>query len=236
MKVVNQKYKHELILIVLCIFMSVFMQHSSHPNLSFDDANYIRFAGQILTNEFKPLSNPYAYGYLLPATIALSMHLFGTSLLADALPSIIEYILLVLVSYWLIKKMVKPSIAFYTSFLVATSAFIAGYATRALPDMLIGLLVGLALYMVLEPKVNRSFTAGILIGMIIFVKLGAMFIPAILLVTLVLFSRKRAVWFLVGLLLITCIYFASIGFNTSFISNYSQNQVGLSQTSLGFQR
>lgn len=227
------KYKHELILLGLCCFMITMMWHYNMPNLTFDDANYIKYAGQMVLHSFNVLQSPYSYGYIYPLTIAISYQLLGISLFASALPTMLEYIALILLTYYTIRKLISPSIAFYTSFLLATSAFVVAYSTRALPDMLIGLLIAGAIYMLTEPKHNRAFTAGLLIGIIIFVKLGALIVVPPVIVAMFFYSKKSKLgYFVLGLAIMLVIYFASIGFNLSILSSYSANQVKLDQTTL----
>lgn len=222
-----------LLLIILCVILCAVLFQGPSP--SFDDVNYILYAKQMLNGTFSPLQSPYAYGFLLPATIALSYRIFGVNNLAATLPAILEYIILVVLTYLIILKYLEnEEIAFLGSASLAFSAFVVLYATRPLPDMFIGVLVAAALYLSIdaEKHIETYLIMGLALGDIIFIKFGGLITVLAMLISLLILDKKKgALLFALGLIAIIIPYFLGIG-TLSVISNYSANQVKLSHASL----
>ena len=227
------KYQYQILLILVCLVLLGIMFKNNTVNLTFDDANYVSYAHQIIQGSFNPLESPYAFGFLLPVPIALSYMALGFSNLAASLPFMIAYVLLILVIYAISNKFFNGIISFSTALIVSFSAFLVGYAPRILPDIPIGLAIALSLYLMLNEDKKLSFTAGILMGLIFYIKLGAIFIVPIALVSLLLMSaNKKALYFLGGVIIISLIYFALLGFNLNIVSIYSQGQAKATQATL----
>lgn len=126
------------------------------PFYSFDDANYILFAHQILSGGFNPASSPYAYGFLLPVSLAISFAIFGTNVLASILPAIIEYLILIILAFEIGRKLYGKNIGLISAFLIATAPFVVGYSTRVLPDMGVGLLAGLSILLFIHAQESKN--------------------------------------------------------------------------------
>lgn len=233
-----------LLLILICLTISFVLFKNNSANFTYDDFNYITYALQMRIGAFNPLQSPYAFGYLFPFTIFVSYNLLGINTISTSAPQILEYIILVLLSYATASKLFNRKLAFAGALALAVSAFIAIYATRPLPDMLVGDLVALALYLLTsEDKITSSsftklnnwayFFAGIVIGTIVFVKLGAI-IPALALAfALLVLEKGKTIPFIIGTIMVSFVYFMSIG-TLNVVSSYSALQVHLShvQTTL----
>ena len=211
-----------LFLLVLCLVMVKIVW--SGANLTFDDANYLFYAHQILNGTFNYAESPFAYGYLLPYTVAISIHfLGGITSLASSIPAILEYIILILIIYFTSFKMSNEKVALSVAVIAATSAFIVAYSSRVLPDLLAGDMVGLAVYLLIyedELHATRNMFAGFLTGLLVFVKFSTLLIG--IPIALVLFlQRKLYAWiYLVCALVIILFYLITINGNFSeFVSN-----------------
>lgn len=199
------------------------------PNYQFDDANYIMYARQIINDTFTPFQSPYAYGYMLPATVALSFALLGQSPFTASIPAMIEYGILIIISYGILLKVYENKYAFVGALMLALSAFIIAYSSRVLPDMLAGDIIGLACFFMLSKKSHHALFSGMTIGSLIFIKLGVLLItPMVFIVLLIYRPRIRVAWFAIGFIVLIVAYFGSIGWQFNIISSYGANQVRLS--------
>ena len=197
-------------------------------NNSFDDHLYVEFASQIVNGTFNRLQSPYAYGWLLPLSVALPLH-FGLSV---SLAAQTEFILLILLIYLISLEVSKNDlIALAISVIAATSAFIVAYSSRVLPDMFSGLVIAAGIYAILKDR--HPFFVGVVFGILAFIKLGSFSIVAIMLICLFIFKDwKYALWFLAGVLLMLSIYMWSMGFNWSIFTTYSNNQASITDGNL----
>src|SRR5579863_7402834 len=128
------------IIIIICVVLSYSLY--TGPFYSFDDGNYIVFAHQILDRNFSLSQNPYAYGFLMPLTLVPSLTIFGINLLAITMPAFIEYIIIVILAFFIGKKLYGNEVGLVSAFLISTAPFVVGYSTRVLPDMAVGVLSG----------------------------------------------------------------------------------------------
>jgi 4-amino-4-deoxy-L-arabinose transferase-like glycosyltransferase len=218
-------------LIAVCLMLVGILYKNNGVNYTFDDVGYLKYAGQILNGTFSPLQSPYAYGYMLPLTIAVSYKLFGISNFSASVPSIIEYALLVIIAYFTVLKLFRSrKIAFIGALGLAFSAFVAVYSSRPLPDMFIGDAVALAIYFSLFEDKRYFILSGLSMSAIVFFKLGAI-IPALgmLVGLIILKSRIRAVYYFIGLFTGLMLYFLSVG-TLGIITTYSATQIGLAHT------
>lgn len=219
-------FKPIAILLLVCLVMLSLIY--TGPSLTYDDSNYLLFAHQIANGNFDRLSNPYAYGWLLPLTIAVPIKLG----LSTSLPAQIEYILIILFTYLIARKVSKnESIAFCVGIIAATSAFIVGYSSRILPDLLIGLFITMAVYFMLDNR--HPFFIGTLFGIVAFVKLGALPFAGIFFIALLMLKNwNYATWFILGVLLMLGIYLWSMNFATYLFQLYDTNQLALDHATL----
>ena len=215
--------------------MIVFMYKYSNNFyfVNYDDTSYILYAKHMLNGTFNTFSSPYAYGYVLPATVALSFAAFGQNNFAAGLPAMIEYMTLIILSYIILLKLFPNRYAFAGALMLAVSAFIAAYTYRVLPDMPAGVLIALACYFLLSGKPSRAVIAGALIGATIFIKMGVLLVAPIFIIVLLIYKpRLRGIAFALGLSIAIIIYFATIGWHFSIIQAYSINQVRINTTNL----
>ncbi|MCL4373329.1 MAG: glycosyltransferase family 39 protein [Candidatus Marsarchaeota archaeon] len=117
----------------------------SGPFYEYDDMDYIVFAHQMLNGTFS-MHTPRAYGLLMPLVLALSFKAFGYGTFQAELPSIVEYIAMALLAFLLGRKLFGSTEGLLAMLFVIIAPFIVQYATRAMPDMLIGMLTGMSLY------------------------------------------------------------------------------------------
>jgi hypothetical protein len=203
------------------------------PNYTFDDANYVHYGKQILAGNFSPFESPYALGYVMPGTVAESFLIFGENNLAASIPSMVEYLALIIVTYFTLLNIERlDRFAFQTSIILAISAFVAVYTSRVLSDMLIGLIVAVSLY-IISKNDRHPMLAGAVLGVIIFVKFGGLVASlAVLVAVIATTPKKYSARFFAGLAILTLIYMTSIGWNIHAIEAYSANQVNLSKVDL----
>lgn len=217
-----------LILIAVCIVM-IWLTNFGY-NSSFDDYNYVLYAHQILNGTFSILQSPYAYGYLLPYTVAGVLSLG----LSASVPAMLEYIILILLIYAIARKLSNDKIAFAVGIIAATSAFICAYSARVLPDMLVGDIVALATWFIIANQDVPTISAllsGLVTGLLIFVKLGSLVISIPIAITLALGRHKQQVpIYLFGVIVVALFYFSTIGFNFSIIESYQAEQLHLDVT------
>ena len=222
---------HILALAAVCAILISAEYHG--PNYTFDDAWYVTFGKQILNGTFNPTENQYSLGYLMPGTVADSYLIFGQSPLAATIPSMAEYVVLVLLIY-LTALRIKPisRFAFQGAFIAATSAFIAVYSSRVLSDMLIGALVALSLYLIVIER-PHPILAGATLGLIMFVKFGGMIAAAAVIFAVVVFiPRKQSLKFIFAFVIVVLVYLTSIGWNLHALESYSTSQMGMSNVTL----
>ncbi len=230
----NKKYI--ALLIATCLLLTAIFFQPLHTN--FDDSNYVLYAEQINNGTYNPAESPYAYGILMPATVAASIQIFGANNFAISLPSIIEYIALILIIYAVIKRNFDEQTAFYVALAAAFSTFIFLYSSRVLPDLLLGVLIGLS---ILEFEMGREetaliFFAGIFLGLTIFVKLGGFLFTIFMIISLFLTENtEKAMLFTIGWLAVIVIYVfvlnSFIPFNLA-VQSYSNTQVHLNNATL----
>lgn len=170
------------LILVLGAALALFLY--AGPFYAYDDSFYLDYAHQILVGGFNLSSGPYSYGYLFVATIALSLKLFGLDATAAILPTMVEYLLIVVLVFMIGRRIRGEGFGLIAAFVAATSPYIVGYATRVLPDMLTGLVATLSIYiLVIAPSSkHRStlyFAAGSVAMLTIYVKLiGLAFVLA----------------------------------------------------------
>ncbi len=226
----------------------------SGPFYGFDDLTYISFAHQLLTGTFNPVQSPYAYGFLLPVSLAISFSVFGVNTFASILPSIIEYTAIILLSFAIARKLYGNNVGLVSAFLVATAPFVVGYSTRVLPDMGVGALAGISLLFLVyahESDNNKLFyfLSGAFAAITIYVKLIGLAYVLALLIALIVYKfynkkrtalKKRAnnilVYSLAGMLILGIIYVAIMfAFSGSLFGSfirYGTNQMTISPSNL----
>lgn len=229
-----------LVVILGIVIAAIFY---SGPNYNFDDANYITYAKQFIHGNFVLIQSPYAFGYLVPLLVAISFTIFGVSSFSAIIPTLIEYVLIIVITFFVGRALFSEEVGIVGSFLVATSPFVFGYATRVIPDMLLGVLAGLALYALSLGIKNRGYrlnmilVSGLISGLMVFVKLGGVGFGIMLFIIMLVLDTKITPTFISGFIIsialyLVLFYFLSGG-NFSYISWYSATQVELSNVNLG---
>lgn len=221
-------------LIAICILLIAIEWQG--PNLTFDDANYLLYAHQILNGTFNMTESPYAYGFIYPYTVAAAVALGPNFLQIAGIPNAIEYIILILLIYGIALEAMQQKnkiIAFAVALLAASSAFIVAFSSRVVPDMLIGVIIAAVIYGDLlirkTEKQDAYYVVGMLLGLLPFIKISAATIIIPFALYLIFYKRGWSTfYFFSGLGTMLLIYFAIIHFNLGIFASYSANQVKLS--------
>ncbi len=146
------------------------------PYYSYDDGSYIFYAHQIMSGNFSIAQSPYAYGYLMPASLALSFLLLGASPFSAVVPQLLEYALILAMAFLIGRRLYGNGAGLVGALLAATAPFVVSYTTRVLPDMLLGALAGVSIYLLViargtaRPKL-LLVGAGAAAGLTVYVKL-----------------------------------------------------------------
>ena len=108
----KQQYKHLILLIALGVILATMFWSSWNP--SFDDALYVKYAGQALAGNFTILQSAYAYGFIYIYSLAGAQALLGTTGLP--LLQVLEYIAITIMVYWIRSKILQPknSLCYFT--------------------------------------------------------------------------------------------------------------------------
>lgn len=247
----RQSYLLIVVIVIIGLLLSYFLY--SGPFYPYDDLRYINFSHQLLTGTFNPTQNPYAYGFLLPISIAVSFAIFGVSIFTSILPSIIEYIAIILLSFTIARKLCGNAAGLISAFLVATAPFVVGYSTRILPDMGIGALVGISVLFLVYAQSNKSkivyFFSGAFAAMTVYVKfIGLAYVLALLVALLIytFYNKKKAtgqkaandilIYSFAGILTLAIVYisimFAFSGSLFGPFIKYGANQTRISPSNL----
>ena len=240
-----------LILIMLLGLGLAYVLYSG-PYYSFDDMNYITYAHQVLVGTFSPVQSPYAYGFMIPFTMAVSFAIFGVNTFAVAFPSIVRYIIIILATFLVARKLYKDEVAIISAFLVATAPFIVGYVTRALPDISTGAAASLSILFFLYAQNSKHrklfyFLSGVAAAVTVYFKMIGLAYILFFIVAILIYKpeakRKDAqrtnplqhegvAYPLAGLALMSVIYvtilFAYGGSITGPFVAYGQNQASIS--------
>ena len=249
-----------LLAAVIGLVLSLSYLMWSGPLYWFDDINYITYAHQMLTGTFSVVQSPYAYGFLPSAAIALSFLLLGASPFSAVLPNLIECIAMVVLTFLIGRKLYGNDVAVLSAFLCATAPFVIGYTSRALPDMLLGTIAALSIYVFLiaqERGEKHSHylyaAAGAIAGLTIFVKLlGLAFMLAFFVGTAALYlmgkgrrmrngvamaiGGNEVISVVAGLMIVFIAYdlmfFVYTGSPFYGVITYGQNQAAISHSSI----
>ena len=181
------------------------------PNMTFDDYDYILFAHQMLNGTFNQLQSPYAYGTGLIAVYALALTI-SNSVTSIAIINSLAFFGLILMLYIIVKDYFNKEVALVTAICMELSAFIVPYATRALPEMWIGLIYAIVFYLFYKAK-NRPYLmllGGLLAAFSTFFIFSGAAYGLILIFTILLIKRqpKQAGLFAIGFIAMLLLYMA----------------------------
>ena len=248
----EEKVPSEAIILVLLILLGLLlaMLFYSGPFYSYDDANYIGFARQIMVGNFSVEESPYAYGFAFPYFIAASFWLFGYGIEQSFLVSLVSYIVIIVVAFFAGKVVSGLGSATISGFLAAIAPFLVQYSTRVMPDLLLGAFAGASLLLALYAEKSRRaalmyLLSGLLAGFTVFIKLEALAFVLFFFIGLLILlfvqphkkMKKHLEIFAIAALVATVgIYFAFIYAMTGnplyTISRYGVLQHGISPTTL----
>lgn len=227
-----------MLIILAAIFCKVYF---AGPNYTFDDGNYVLYAKQMLNGTYNITETPYAYGSLFIASMAASATLLGTTPLAFALPQILAFILLITCIYTILSYYFSKQVSLFATISIEISTFMFVYATRALPDIPIALIVALIfLIITYKKKSYHMLFAGLLAGLSFFIKFGGAAFLLLILISYIIAYRKNKIWheaaaitagLLIGLAIYVILLPAGAHF-TTMLNAYSQQQTKLSEASL----
>lgn len=165
---------YTLLFILLLGFALSYLLYSG-PYLYFDDTSYILSAHQILSGSYHVGHSPYALRYLLIASLVASFSLLGQNVVASFLPGLIEYTAMIVFIFLTARLLYGERTGIIATFLSATAPFVVGYTTRVLPDMLLGLLTTLSIYLLVKASKTKNnslyFISGAFAALTIYVKL-----------------------------------------------------------------
>ncbi len=253
---------HPLLYVIMAFGMLFSCFFYTGPYFAYDDAGYIAYAHQMLNGNFSAVQSASAFGYLSSATIALSFRLFGYGQLQSILPSMVEYLLIILLAFHVGRALYDDAVGYFAALFSATAPFVVQYVTRAMPDMLLGALAGLAIYTFIMAGRHRQhrkvfyFVSGAMTALTIYVKLeGIAFVLFFFVAAMLMTYKDRnqhsehylksiktaptkgdVVFVLIGIAALICINviitYASTGNPLFTILAYGQWQHSISPTSL----
>ena len=120
------------------------------------------------------LIDPFTYAFFEVVPYALSFYIFGYGIPQAVTTSLCEYVLLIILTFLLARKLIDESgkYAMLAAFFTAITPFVVLYATRMLPDMLVGVFFAALLYFYLSIKRKgiSYFFLGIIAALGIYVK------------------------------------------------------------------
>ena len=142
------------------------------PYLRFDDTVYLTLTSLIGTHAFSPVLTPRAFGWLFIYLSYLGQSVFGMAGSGAIALSALEYLSLISLTYLLaIKVSEDRKLALLSAFLVCIFPFTIQYATRLLPDMLLGIVATLSIVFLFSERKLDWILAGAMAGSLIYIKL-----------------------------------------------------------------
>ena len=191
-------WKHITVLLLFGSAMAMIFYSGANP--TFDDALYLKFSSQVIAGNFNILSSPYAYGIGFIYPLALAQEALGS--IGPSILQVLEYLSIGIVVYLTLCKYFSNKIALGTSLSLEASIFILGYASRVLPDMMLGLLIAIV-FLILAYRRDTALgmlLAGFMSGLTLIVKMGGF-------VALLLAGISAMPLVVVSGIVLVCIYY-----------------------------
>ena len=171
----------------------------SGPNLWYDDSTYIYLANQLLQGNPAVFGSRFGFGFLKLFPLAASFGAFGYGAIQAILPSIVEFVLLVLLTFLIGKKIGGSRLGLLAAFFASTAPFVVANVSRVLPDIPTGLTVAVAAYLFIDSLGTRHtvvlpFLAGLSSVLPIYMNdegFAVMFFIWLFIISLFLFPRIR---------------------------------------------
>lgn len=197
--------RREWVCVVLILLVATALRFccldSVPPGLTHDEANNVHDAASVLRGA-RPFYFPVAQGKepLYPYSVALMMALVGPTAFAMRLTTAWWGLLLVALTYAWTRRAFNPSVALWTAAGLALSFWgvstsRVGLRAVTLPVLFTAALVLLRPTAARPPRLVRSVSAGLLLGLTLYTYLAARLMPAVpLLFGLYLFLIKRKRW------------------------------------------
>ncbi len=242
---IDDKAAYACLAVIIFIGLALAAFFYSGPLYQMDDGSLISIAKSMLDGNFNILSNTFAFSYLPSALIYLSFMVFGVNTFSTILPSVLEYVALIVLAFLVGKTLFNNEVGLLSGILIITMPNVLGFVTRVVPDMLLGVLAGLIMYVLAQSiKHNERaprlcFSAGLICGLMVFVKFGGVGLAIPIIIAMLMFNRKLVIPFVTGLALSLLVYTLSFymlsGWKTSIFSaieEYSQGQIGLTESNL----
>ena len=164
------------LLIVIVLGLLLAMYAYAGPDPAYDDATYILQAHYMaMGNFYDVLTNVFTFSFMEVVPYAISFYLFGYGTTQAVVASLCEYFLLIILTFLLAKRIIDKKYAVLAAFFTAITPFVVLYATRVLPDMILGIFIALALYFYASTKKNKLdyFVLGIILSLSIYAKTEA---------------------------------------------------------------
>lgn len=203
------------------------------PYLRFDDTVYLTLTSLIGTHAFSPVLTPRAFGWLFIYLSYLGQSVFGMAGSGAIALSALEYLSLISLTYLLaIKVSEDRKLALLSAFLVCIFPFTIQYATRLLPDMLLGIVATLSIVFLFSERKLDWILAGAMAGSLIYIKLmGIAFLIPFVICALATRKRNYAVPVLLLMLAVYVVPFIAYTHNPLYsFQNYGSFQESLSPT------
>ncbi len=210
----------------------------SGPFYGIDDGTLISIATSMLKGSFNIASTPYALGFLQSVFVAISFALFGASSFTAIIPTVVEYVTLVIIAFLVGRTLFNNEVGLLSGLMIITMPTVLSFATRVLVDMMLGVMAGLVLYALAraikrpDHKPRMSLYAGLMCGLMAFVKIGGVGLAIPVLIAMLVLDRKLITAFVIGLvmglLIYTVTFYSLSGWKVSILSalgEYSQNQM-----------
>jgi len=192
------RYEVAALLAIIAIGLGISFWMYSGPNPFYDDTSYISLARSAALGFGGFITSKFAYGFLKILLLALSFIIFGYGQLQAILPSLVEYIALILLTFLISRRLLTRQFALLATLIGAMMPFVVAYVTRVLPDIGLGMMVALSIYALMsaiDNPLKRSylFLSGFLLAATVYMNEQAFAfigITAILLLLLHLYERE----------------------------------------------
>lgn len=150
----------------LVLGLAIVLWMYAGPYVLFDDVVYINQAHMMLAGQYRLTGDFIADTFGHIAVLALSFKLFGVSLFSAALPGVLEYLTLIILIFLIARELGGNRLATLSALFGAASLLIVGYATRQLPDTLMGAIIALAVLMLIKAMRSNSWRTFLASGLV----------------------------------------------------------------------
>lgn len=198
----NAISKYAPLIPALILGLLLILYTYSGPDFFYDDATYLYLAHLASMGNNSIFLSRFAFGFLKIFQLAVPMYLFGFNIQSAVFVSVIDYLILVSLVFLSARELADGKNAWFaplSALIAATFPFVVGYATRVLPDIPLGMVSALSIYLFIIGRKTRHtklipFLVGITTMLTVymneegFIFAGAAFIALIL----INFSREKS--------------------------------------------